>query len=261
LPIKRWRPEDRVLPLGLLTGFLFATLHSYKDPRFLFTIAPFVWLCAGAIAGALIEGIGRGGRHSWAAAGAAIMAMALMGITAGNKAFDADDFRHRRAELSAPAPVRRVVEFVAAMAAGSRGTLLAGTWNGLSPGLVEWQCRISHQQARTGAPDPAIPLRPNEISPRLEAASLVDEASAENLVTELLVLELDEGGRAWNDAYREENTWLPVLRNLLDADRRFVLREVRSFPETGYALRVYAKTPGLAATGPHAILSARGSPE
>lgn len=109
--------------------------------------------------------------------------------------------------------------------------------------------------------DPAIPLSPNEISPRREAASLLDEASAEDLVTELLVLELDEGGRAWNDAYREENTWLPALRNLLDADHRFELREVRSFPETGYTLRAYAKAPRLAATGPHVILPARGSPE
>jgi hypothetical protein len=41
---RRLGPGERVAPVAFFLGLVASTLHAYKEPRFLFTVAPFAWV-------------------------------------------------------------------------------------------------------------------------------------------------------------------------------------------------------------------------
>lgn len=247
LRLPRLAPARRLVALAMLVGLAALLLHPYKMERFLSPVAPLVWLAAASafaeaaaqVALRLPRGLGR--------AVPAVVAFGALALAAragvDRPQLDADLALHGVTPAAAP-----VVEAVAAAAADAPGgSVLVGSWNMLSPGLVEWEMR----RRSADATEPAVP----ELAERL-TGGITDPTRLLDRAGRILVLDLPEGAPAWNPAWPPEaGRWNP-LRTALAADPRFVLLTDQPFPATGYRLTVYA-TPRDASTAAYSTVGDR----
>lgn len=110
-------------------GWLLATLHPYKEPRFFATTAPFVFLLAGIGLSWMIS--------RWRTAAAALVgSVILLGLAATAQ----DDQRLVRTYLlySADPRYADALEFLQRKAVGRDRVALIGTFNEFSDNLVRW---------------------------------------------------------------------------------------------------------------------------
>ncbi|MFL6201244.1 MAG: hypothetical protein ACJ76J_18895 [Thermoanaerobaculia bacterium] len=124
--------RSRVVALLAGLGWLLATFHPYKEPRFFATTAPFVFLLAGIGLAALLA--------RWrTAAAAGVCAAALLGLTA---VAQGNGLRDRLTKdyllYSADPRYSDALEFLQRKAAGRGRVALLGTFNELSDNLVRW---------------------------------------------------------------------------------------------------------------------------
>jgi hypothetical protein len=220
--LPRLRAGERIIPIALGLGFLSSTLHHYKEPRFLFTVAPFVWLALGLVIARLTE------RPAKARAPIrSVLALAMLG--AATLGFDPNAISMRHRALSMDPAVRDVLDLVTQACIGSRGTALLGTWNGLSPGLVEWQLRLEAGPL----PLEKQPQGVNRFGKSLDPKALLDAIAADREVETTLIL-WPESER-WAAAFRDENPWIEALQSAARTDPRFELRGEAATP-SGYRL-------------------------
>lgn len=239
LRLPRLAPGRRLVTLALVFGLAALLAHPYKMPRFLSPVAPLVWLAAAAAFTeaawqvALRQPRGLGRALPAAVALAALALAARAGVD--RPRLEADLALHGVSPAAAPV-VDAVAEAAAAAAPG--GSLLVGTWNFLSPGLVEWEMR----RRRPGAAEPALPVLPEELADgRRDPARITERAAAR--VERVIVLDLPAGAPAWNPAWPPEGGRWDGLRRALAADPRFVPVAERTFDASGYRLTVYGTSP------------------
>jgi len=212
LPGKR-APGERALrsPEDLAAGFaLFAAvlglfvveLHRYRESRFLFTVAPLLWLCAARTAVVAVDaGLRRVSfrplRESvWAGLALGVLFCAWIGAPFDSDVLEARDAFRGPASLRpalntildgiAPrlaAPDYRLVDFAGANATPAAiepvpapgldreyppRVVLLGSSNVLSPGLIAWWARI----ARPEIPRRALPKRAPYLAPGAEDVAI-----------------------------------------------------------------------------------------
>ena len=138
--------RTRVVALLAGLGWLLATLHPYKEPRFFATTAPFVFLLAGIGLSWLIRLIPfplspalspvPGERGKSPAAAALVCSAILLGLAATAR----DDRRLVRTYLlySADPRYEEALEFLQRKAVGRDRVALIGTFNEFSDNLVRW---------------------------------------------------------------------------------------------------------------------------
>ncbi|HWN40702.1 MAG TPA: hypothetical protein VNW71_00690 [Thermoanaerobaculia bacterium] len=145
-----WRSRVVALLAGL--GWLLATIHPYKEPRFFATTAPFLFLLAGIGLAAIFA--------RWRTAAAAVVcAAALFSLVSTAQDLRLQERLRKDYRLySADPRYADPLEFLQARAAASRGRVaLIGTFNELSDNLVRWSLaqkniELAHpiQRPRTG---------------------------------------------------------------------------------------------------------------
>jgi hypothetical protein len=164
---------------------------------------------------------------------AALIAVGLAVVTA-RSGFEPATLAGYRAGVSSSPDVREVVELTADRLAAYRKSVLAGTWNGLPPALVEWELRRRH---RSGA-ELRLPVPAKKIARRVESPDYADRLHRRSDVDGIVILAMDPGDR--DRAYREEVGWVDSLVSTLRCDLRFFQPEsVRV--TNGYALWQYRR--------------------
>ncbi len=152
------RDPGTLIALAFWVGLIATALHPYRQPRFLFTVAPLVWLLGAKQAVALLDAVLSGRRMpgwirepSWAIALVALLTAAVVAAPP----FETTLAAHRA--FNTPAAIGPVVDRVLAQArkSDSRPWLL-GHWNGMSPALVRWHALLTDPGlAETRVPQPA----------------------------------------------------------------------------------------------------------
>ncbi len=224
---------QRILPVGFAAALAMITLHFYKYSRFLFTIAPFVWLCFGLVLAIAIERLlanrARLGRPARAAFALGSMGV---GLIAGLNPAPVRAL-HRRS--MGPPALRRVLDAIGDVHRASRGTALMGFWDKLSNPLVEWDLLLAGTGAAP-APRPMNPAWYGESDP----ARVLDRLAVDPQVERVMILDLPRDAPAYGPAFARDNPhharWLAAFA----ADPRFRLDTQHFFPATGYTLFVYA---------------------
>jgi hypothetical protein len=139
----------RLLALLALLGLLLATLHPYKEPRFLATTAPFLTLLAGLGLASCVFALPRPG---WLrlTLGHLACAAALWGLVAAAPGeADSDARLDEEVKLYSSGPgFRKPLAFLLRWARGEDGPpprlALLGTFNELSESLIRWSI-VRHQ--------------------------------------------------------------------------------------------------------------------
>jgi hypothetical protein len=176
--------------LALGIGLAATLLHRYRDSRFLFTVAPLIWLCASSNAVSILDAVLRRSRAMVAREAAWIgVAVALLAV-AWNAAPRPRDLAPRREALRGPASVEAAADGVldmisprqvaphftyaaigegppAGSVAPGRAVLL-GYSNVLSPGLLAWRARA----ARPELAPRLLPKRAPYLAPGAEDAAV-----------------------------------------------------------------------------------------
>lgn len=123
-----WRSRVVALLAGL--GWLLATLHPYKEPRFFATTAPFIFLLAGIGLAAIFA--------YWRTALAAVVCIAAL-LALVSKAHGLEDrLREDYPLYSADPRYAEPLELLQRKAAGRGRVALIGTFNEFSDNLVRW---------------------------------------------------------------------------------------------------------------------------
>jgi len=243
----RCRAEPlRALALATAVAAAALLLHPYKLPRFASTLAVLAWLSCGAVAGAGWERLSR--RWPAPARSAGALALAVL-ILAGAALAGTDPERlgagHRT--YSVTGTIRPLLDRIAGEAAARPGVALAGYWNHLSPGLIEWHLARRHPEA----PRDRVPRDLRALARAPEPAAGVEELARSPDLERVLVLTLRHSARAWAPPADQELAGIPALRRALADDPRFHRVSVTRFERSGYVLMVFrpARDPGAA--GPY----------
>jgi hypothetical protein len=234
--LPRARPSVRPLLVALVVGLATTIVHPYKEPRFLFTVAPLLWLAAAnaAAAGARWLAPGRVARL----AGLVLAILLAGGMSLLPPPVDVRRLRNGLTEHGVPRSVRPVLDAVDTSLAAASGAVLVGAWNCLSPALIEWHARLRS----VGPENPAVPRQPRKLVRPAEAAHLAKRAR-ESGVRRVLVLDLAASGNAWRPGWETETSWLDPARAALERDPRWSELSFLAFPESGYSLRLYRSAP------------------
>ncbi|HEX2465409.1 MAG TPA: hypothetical protein VHR17_12370, partial [Thermoanaerobaculia bacterium] len=235
-------PAARTLLLAVVVALAALTLHPYKEPRFLLIAAPALWLAA---AWNVVTAVERGAAHTrrerpvWANAAIwtnGVLAVATL-ICVLLAPPTAPSLAARFAQYTVPSTYRPLLDRVAELAE-AKPTLVLGTWNQMSPPLIEW----SWLQRRRGAfastpPDVVAPSR------RAPAEQLLRRLRGPSPPDQIVLLDLDDAtapSAEWAAAFAAETAWLEPLRRDLDAGATpydEVLAE--SLTHGGYRVRVF----------------------
>lgn len=234
--IRRLRPEERIIVIALVVGLLFTTAHRFKISRFFFLVAPLIWLSCGITVAWLLDRATRAlsPRLRTGITFAAALAVLVLSFAFG---YDANRVQDRYERWSTMESVGRVLETIVDVNVASKGTVLIGTWNQLSTGLVEWY----QLYYRPGAKGPSRPKNP-EWYEDLKPAGLLRHMADDPGVERVIVLSLPPRAPAYSPSFDRENWWVPAVRAALARDPRFRLESVEAFDDSGYQVRVYRKT-------------------
>lgn len=233
--LARLEPRHRILALAILFGAAGIFFHPYKLPRFAFTLAPLLWLSAALTVTVAVDRVASrlaGGRFGRAAA--LILAGALA-VAAASDEMQRLALLRSFAERTIPRAAEPVLKAVARAVEEDVDTVLMGTWNQLSPYLVEWELYRRGVRFDGDLQDfrrIRYRVAPAEICSTLDARRLavfgVVDGVRENTATR---------------GIREETSWLePYVAALAEADCYELVGE-RSW-SSGYRLRLYRRRPG-----------------
>lgn len=225
----------RALALAVAVAAVALVLHPYKLPRFASTLAVLAWLSCGAVAGLGWDRLSRRWPPAARAAGALALAVLLL-AGAALTGTGPERLRAGHRVYSVSGSIRPLLDRLADESAGWHGATLAGYWNHLSPGLVEWHLARRY---------PEVPrerlLRDLRDLAGAEPAAAVEELARSPEIERVLVLVLPRRGLAWTPEAARELSWTPALRRVLAADPRFERGGATRFERSGYVLAVFRR--------------------
>ena len=232
LSLRRLRGNDgsgRVLALALLFSSIAIVAHPFKQPRFLFLTATLLCFAGSREVVELVaQATKRLGEQfpRWLAvslAGACLLTAAAVGT-------DSDRLLkgHRRHTVNAS--TTEVLEAITDEAARVRASVLLGTWNHLSPWLVEWSCLQRGPSMEPGQ----VPREPTGAAQRADVVAWIAADPPELLM--ILSATPDSEPRA---GFAAETRWLDPVRRRLSRDPRFHLVSRKDFPDAGYRLESF----------------------
>lgn len=233
-----WRRsrQRRLLALAGVVGLVALTLHPYKLPRFLFPVAPVLWLAAAAaLADALRWALRRVPRldAETALASAAILVLAIT----GGRGVPSDRLLERHERRTVPARSEGALDGIADLAADEPGTAFVGVWNFLSRPLLEWRFASRHPGLYPENA-PVVVWRDRTGSLEGDAARFLENARPGE---RLVVIELPREAPAWHPVYPIDTPGLDRIRAAVAADPRFDHEEDLYFAESGYRLHVHRR--------------------
>lgn len=223
--------SHRLLALVLLVHLGSILAHPYKLPRFAFGTAGLVILAASVGASVLVAGLvadlalGRPRTRSFVAA--LLIGLLAVGLLVGAASWGWDDGRLQR-ELrwrTAPASTSAVLEALGDPELGPR-LLVLGTWNLLSPALVEWQELSLHWDGDGPGVSMLTDFELARRRPHRLRSALERGGPDESPIDTVLVLELDPSAGSVPSAeldegeiqlFASETAWLEPVRAALEA--------------------------------------------
>jgi hypothetical protein len=227
--------RHRILALTLVGGAGAIFVHPYKLPRFAFTVAPLVWLSAALVLAHLLAALSalagrRRARPLALALAGAVMAAALAG------GVDMQRFQRGYNHRTVPRAVEKVIHAAYRATSAPGGTVILGTWNLLSPWLVEWELRRRHPEL-----DPArFPATLRQLD-RVRAEQICDDLAFARVVA-LDPLPAQRTRPAVRGFAEEIAPLEPVYAALAEAPCYRLESEI-ALPRAGYRLRVYQRRP------------------
>ncbi len=233
--LRRLRGSDvagRVLALALLFSTIAGLAHPYKQPRFLFLTAILLWVAgsreAAELAARTTSRVGEKTRN-WIAATLAGAAL----LTTATAAVDVDRLLRGHRQHTVNASTTEVLDAITGEAAKVRASVLLGTWNHLSPWLVEWSCL---QGGPSMDPD-QVPQGPTGRARRSNVVGWL-AADPPDLV---MVLSASPCSKP-RAGFEAETRWLEPVRKQLARDSRFDLVSRQDFPSSPYRLESFRPT-------------------
>jgi len=229
LSLRRLRGADetgRVLAFAVLLSSVAVVAHPYKQPRFFFITAALLWLAGSREAvGLVTRAARRGGENTlrWIAAtvaGGSLVAAAVVAV-------DIDRLRRGHRRHTVPASTAEVLDAITNEAAKVRASVLLGTWNHLSPWLVEWSCL-----QRRPSMDPG--QVPRKLTARSRRGNVLGRLAVDP--PELLMVLSNAPGSQPRPGFAAETRWLDPVRKQLVRDPRFDLVSRKDFPDARYRL-------------------------
>ncbi|HSS76169.1 MAG TPA: hypothetical protein VLV54_05425 [Thermoanaerobaculia bacterium] len=209
-----WRPVAFTAFLGLAL----ATLHPYKEARFLATSVPFLMLVAALAFARLAHAVTRQRRL----AGGLLCTAALAAIawTAAGCHL-AERLETDYPLYSAPETLWKPLQFLSDQTQAVPRVAVIGTFNELSDSLVRW--RLAQQDAK----GEAVVVSP----PRRADAELgqLRRWLAEERPVRILALQLRPNSPFYNDDYQRYNAWQLAMIDTLEKIEGWQEKEVRVF--------------------------------
>jgi hypothetical protein len=226
----------RAVALAAWIGLALATLHGYKEPRFLATLAPVFFLLAGLGVVGLAADLTR--HHAAAAALGALLAIALGATVVASPRLDAV-VAARYPLYSGPAALAPALAWLPGALRGARRVALVGAANELSPDLVRWQL---HQQA---PPRPIEVLEPPRRLSRRDRPAVVRRGVVhwlgEERAERVLAVEVAAAGPLTRSSdFGRHNAWQQELAAALRRTASWREVATRAVPPLGVTFRVYA---------------------
>jgi hypothetical protein len=237
-PRDRPARDPRVLiDLAMWVGLLATAAHHYHQPRFLFTVAPLIWLSAASHAVSWLD-LALGARALPTALREAAWALALVGLLAwaALAAPPATAMIAARSRLSSPPALAAVLDRLLDLTERSQKVpWLLGYSNVLSPALVRWHGLLTHPAlAERWLPGQPPGLAPgagdHAIAARIEAL----RSSGRPVIAVLATRRFADDGE-----YRSETRADSVTAARLAADPRVVLESGALFERAGFRIAVY----------------------
>lgn len=225
--------RHRILVLALCFGAGAIFVHPYKLPRFAFTVAPLVWLSAALVLAHLLAAVSAlaGPRRARAVA-LALAGGVMVATVAGG--VDSQRFRRGFNHRTVPRAVEQVIQAIDEAASAPGDTVVLGTWNLLSPWLLEWELRRQHTE-----------LEPARFPATVEQ---LDRLRAEEICADLAfarVVALDplpvKRKRPAVRGFAEEIAPLESVYAALGRAPCFRLENEIALPRAGYRLRLYQR--------------------
>jgi hypothetical protein len=224
-----------LLYLAMCVGLVATMLHPYRQPRFLFTTAPLVWLLAARQAVTFLAWGLRG--PAWlreAAWATALVALPAAGLLAAPR-LEATRTGYR--QLLAPAAIEPVLDRVLdqAQRIEARATLLGG-WNGMSPALLRW-----HRLLRAPSfPEARLPRPAHWLEAGSPESTLVTRIEALRRDGSPVIAAISDAafdgatGEYWQETWADRAT---VARLRIDPD--VVIEREDVLPETGFRVTTF----------------------
>ena len=230
----RGRDPRTLVYLAMWVGLITTAAHHYHQPRFLFTVAPLIWLAAASNAvswlaralemaplplrriawGALLVGL-----LTWAALDAPPAAATIAG----------------RRYLSSPAALAAVLDRLLDLSERSAKTpWLLGYANELSPALLRWQSLLTHPRL----PERRLPGHAPAISPKADDQAIAARIERLRASGRPVVAALATWQFADHRDYREETRADSITAARLAADPR-VAKSEEVLNEAGFRISVY----------------------
>jgi hypothetical protein len=230
--LRRLRGADeagRVLALAFLFSTVAIVAHPYKQPRFLFLTA--ILLCftgsreAADLADRVFSFVREKSRR-WVAASVAALVLLTTAVTAT----DVDSLFQGHRRHTVDAATTEVLDAIADRAAAVQSSVLLGTWNHLSPWLVEWSCL---QRGSSMDPDQV----PRDPTGRARRGNIEGWLAADPLAL-LMVVSASPRSKP-RAGFIAETAWLDPVRRRLAHDARFDLVSREDFPTAPYRLESF----------------------
>jgi hypothetical protein len=222
----------RVVALALLFSTIVALAHPYKQPRFFFLTAVLLWVAgsreAVEILSKALKRVTKSGQR-WIAA---TLAGAVL-LSAATVATDLDRLRRGHRQHTVNSSTAEVLNAVTDEAAKVRRSVLLGTWNHLSPWLVEWSCL---QRGPSMDPD-QVPQAP---AGRARRSNVVRWLATDP--PDLLMVLSAAPGTQPRPGFVAETGWLEPVRKQLARDSHFDLVSQEDFPAARYRLDAFQST-------------------
>jgi hypothetical protein len=232
LRLKALDAVGRTLALALLISTALPVAHPYKQPRFLFLAAPLLWLAGSREAAELVARASRRAGEDFQRSIAALIASgALLVATIFSVKIDELEQGHRRHTVH-PATAK-VLDVISDRAREVRTSVVLGTWNHLSPWLVEWSCL----QRRSSIAPTQIPRSPTG---REHHSKPIEWLLRDP--PDLVMLVSPAPGSTPPPGFLRETRWLDPVRKRLPRDPHFRLLSERDFLDSGYRLQTFKPT-------------------
>jgi hypothetical protein len=219
----------RVVALAMAFSTIVTVAHPYKQPRFFFTTAALLWIAGSREAMGLVARASlRAGESAqrWLAATVAVTGL----IAAAVVAVDADRLSEGHRRHTVHAATAEVLGVITDHAGEARSSVLLGTWNHLSPWLVEWSCL----QRGSSMELTQVPRSPTGRRSRTKPIGWLLRDPPELVM--VVSPTPDSSPRA---GFVKETRWLDPVRKRLARNERFRLVLQEDFPDAGYRLETY----------------------
>jgi hypothetical protein len=221
-------PGVSLLAIFFVLGFVLATAHQLKSPRYITPIFPALWLLAGIGAAAFALRPLRNLRVRAVVAGIAAIALAawlfwmprLQPVWAGANARD----------------LRAVGDQVVRWQDSARPVLIIGTFGELGPPYFEWRLRPLPGFANT-------PLAVNYDAPPVDGADDIARVSnwlSQNPGAQVTLIDVGESSALFNtNDMQQKNLWKQKIVDQFGAVKGYRLVETRDFPESDLRVSYY----------------------